>query len=72
MLQDSFRLVLFDGLRHHVQDVVHDGSAKLKIVMRLDTLFSNRLRDALAVTAFELTCKQVAKPKRTNQLLVAL
>ena len=55
VLQDRLRLVLLDGLGHHVQNIVHYRSAKLKVVVRLDTLLRHRLRDALAVTTFELT-----------------
>ena len=62
MLQDGLRFVLFDRLRHHVQNVMHDSGAELQIVVRLDSLFSHGLGDTLAVSAFELTRKQIAKP----------
>ena len=62
MLQNRLRLVLLDRLRHHVEDIVHDGSAELEVVVRLHTLLRDRLRDALAVTAFELTREQIPEP----------
>ena len=63
MLQDRLCLVLLDGLRHHVENIVHDGRSKLKVVVGLDTLLSDRLRDAFAVSSFELTGKQVPEPR---------
>ena len=45
---------------------MHDGGTKLEIVVRLDTLLRDRLCDTLAVTTFELTCQQVAKPIMKN------
>ena len=63
MLQNGLRLVLLDRLGHHVEDVVHHGSTQLKIIVRLHTLLRNGLRDTLAVTSFELTGKQVSKPR---------
>lgn len=41
---------------------MHNGSAELKIVVRLDTLLRDRLRDTLTVTTLELTREQVAEP----------
>ena len=66
VLQDCLRLVLLDRLRHHVENVMHDGSAKFEIVVRLDSLLRNRLRDTLAVATLELTSKQVAQPDKTH------
>ena len=62
MLQNGLRLVLLDRLRHHVQNIVHNGSAQFEIIVRFDTLLRNGLRDALAVATFELTGQQVTKP----------
>ena len=64
MLQDSLGLVLLDRLRHHIENIVHDSGTKFQIVVRLDTLLRNRLRNTLAVTTFELTSKQVAEPAK--------
>ena len=72
MLQNRLRLVLLDRLRHHVEDIVHDGSAELEVVVRLHTLLRDRLRNALAVTAFELTREQIPEPtleERDNTVL---
>ena len=55
MLQNRLRLILFDRLWHHVKDIVHDSSAQLQIVVRLDTLLRDGLCDTLAVAALELT-----------------
>ena len=66
VLQDCLRLVLLDRLRHHVENVMHDGSAKFEIVVGLDSLLRNRLRDTLAVATLELTSKQVAQPDITH------
>lgn len=49
MLQNRLQLVLLGRLRHCVQDIVHYSSAELKVVVRLDTLLSDGLRDALAI-----------------------
>ena len=62
VLKDCLGLVLLDRLGHHVKDVVHDGGTELEIVVRLNALLSHRLRDTLAVTTFELTSEEVAKP----------
>ena len=61
VLQNRLRLVLLDRLRHHVEDVVHDGGAEFKVVMRLHTLLGHRLRDAFAVTTLELTRGEITK-----------
>lgn len=60
MLQDRLGLVLLDGLRHHVEDVVHHCCAELKVIVRLDTLLGNSLCNAFAVSAFELTSQKIA------------
>lgn len=62
MLQDRLALVLLDALRHHVENVVHDGRAKLEVEVRVDTLLRDRLGDALRVAALELAGEQVAEP----------
>lgn len=62
MLNDSLRLILPDRLGHHIDNVVHDSGSQLKVILRLDTLLGHGLRHALAITSFELTSKQVAKP----------
>jgi len=62
MLQNSLGLILLDRLRHHIQDIVHDSSSQLKIVMRFHALLRDRFRDTFAIPAFELTSKQVAQP----------
>lgn len=62
MLKDRLRLILLDRLGHHVQNIVHDSSTELQIIMRLNTLLRHRLRDTLAITTFELTSEQVPKP----------
>jgi hypothetical protein len=49
VLQDGLGLVLLHALRHHVQDVVHDGRAQLEVVVRLDALLGHRLGNALLV-----------------------
>ena len=62
MLQNGLGLVLLNTLGHHVEYVVHDGSAQLQIVMRLDALLGDRFGDAFRVTSLELTREQIAKP----------
>lgn len=51
MLQDGSRLVLFDALRHHVQDVMHYSSTQLQVKVRLHTLFGHSLGYALRVSS---------------------
>lgn len=55
-------LVLLDALRHHVQDVVHDGGAQLQVEVRLHALLGHRLGDALGLAPLELASQQVAQP----------
>lgn len=50
VLQDGPGLVLLDALGHHVQDVVHDCGAQLKVKVGLNTLLGHRLGHALGVT----------------------
>lgn len=59
MLQDGLRLVLFDGLWHHVQDIVHDSRTQFQVVVGLHSLLCYRLGHAFTISAFELTCKQI-------------
>ena len=63
MLQNSLRLILLDGLGHHVQDIMHDSSTKFKVVMRFNTLLGHGLRNTLAISAFELAGQKISKPK---------
>ena len=53
MLKDGAGLVLLDALRHHVEDVVHDGGPKLQIEVRLDPLLRHCLRNSLGVATYE-------------------
>ena len=69
VLQNGLRLVLLDRLRHHVQNIVHNGSAQFEIIVRFDTLLRNSLRDSLAVSALELTRQQVSKPKNSVSMI---
>ena len=62
MLKNRLRLVLLDRFGHHVKDVVHASGTKLKVVVRLDSLLRDRLRDALAITTLELTGEKIAEP----------
>ena len=68
MLQNCLRLVLLDLLRHHVKDVVHDSCAEFEIIVRLNALLRDRLRDALAVTTLELPGKKITKPGRNESI----
>jgi hypothetical protein len=68
VLQYGLRLVLLDGFRHHVKDVMHYSRTELKIIMRFHTLFRNRLCNTLAVSSLKLTGKQIAQP--VNLLVV--
>lgn len=51
VLQDRPGLVLFDSLRHHVQNVMHHSCPKLKVKMRLHSLLCNSLCHPLGVSA---------------------
>lgn len=62
VLQDGLGLVLLDPLRHHVEDVVHDGGTEFEIEVRVDPLLRDRLGDPLRVATFELTREEVAEP----------
>ena len=64
MLQNRLQLVLFDRLRHHVQNIMHHHGAQLQIVVRFHALLCDGFCDTLAVSAFELTSQKVAKPSR--------
>lgn len=65
MLKDSLCLILLDRLRHHIKNVVHNSSTELKIIMGLDSLLGDSLRDTFAVAALELTSEQVSEPGAT-------
>mmetsp|Transcript_33281 Transcript_33281/g.109100 ORF Transcript_33281/g.109100 Transcript_33281/m.109100 type:complete len:1053 (+) Transcript_33281:4096-7254(+) len=62
VLQDGPGLVRAHALRHHVDDVVHDGRAQLEVEVTLYTLLRDGLRDTLGDTALELPRQQVAQP----------
>lgn len=62
MLQDCLGLVGLDTLGHHVQNIMHDGSTQLEIVVGLDTLLGHCLGNALGVTTLEMSCQQVSEP----------
>lgn len=51
VLQDGSGLVLFDPLRHHVQDVMHHSCTQLQVKVRLHTLFGHSLCNTLRVTS---------------------
>lgn len=70
MLQNSLRLVLLDRLGHHVQNIVHDGGAQFEVIVGLDTLLGDSLRDTLAVTTLELTGKQIAEPASVYEFTI--
>lgn len=42
VLQNGAGLVLLDTFRHHVHDVVHDGSAQLEVIVRLHALLRGK------------------------------
>jgi hypothetical protein len=69
MLQDSFGLILFDRLGHHVQNIVHNSGAQLEIEMRLHALLCHRLGNTFAISPFELTSEEVAKPEISKRTL---
>lgn len=62
MLQNCFGLVLLDGLRHHVQNIVHYGCTELEIIVRLYALLRYSFRDTLTVATFKLTSKKIPEP----------
>ena len=62
MLQNGPRFILFDSLRHHIQNIVHDRSAQLQIIVALHALLGDGLSHALRVTSFKLSGEQVAEP----------
>lgn len=41
---------------------MHDGGAKLKVVVALYALFCHRLCDGLVLAAFKLSGKEIAEP----------
>ncbi len=59
MLKYCLRFILLDRLGHHVQNIVHDGGAQLKIIMGLNTLLGDCFGHTLAISTFELAGKQV-------------
>jgi len=63
MLQNSLRLILLDGLGHHVQDIMHDSSTKFKVIMRFNTLLGHGLCNTLAISAFELAGQKISQPR---------
>ena len=54
-------LVLLDGFRHHIENVVHDSRTQFQIVVRLNALLCHRVRNVLAVTSLELASKQIVE-----------
>lgn len=52
MLQNGPGFVLFDTLRHHVQDVMHHRSTQLQVKVGLHTLFGYSLGYTLRVTSY--------------------
>ncbi|KAH3663740.1 hypothetical protein OGAPHI_005142 [Ogataea philodendri] len=62
VLQNSLALILFDTFRYHIENVVKNGSTKLQVVIRIDSLFGDCLRHFFALSSFKLTRKQVSKP----------
>ena len=62
VLQNGLGLVLFGRFWHHVQDIVHGRRTKLQVVVRLDTLLSDRLGNIFAVTTFELAGEEISEP----------
>mmetsp|Transcript_14739 Transcript_14739/g.38930 ORF Transcript_14739/g.38930 Transcript_14739/m.38930 type:complete len:664 (+) Transcript_14739:435-2426(+) len=62
VLQDGPGLVRAHALRHHVDDVVHDGCAQLEIEVALHALLRDGLRYTLGHAALELPRQQVAQP----------
>jgi hypothetical protein len=63
MLQNRLGLVLLDRLGHHVQDIVHHRSTQFQVIVRLNALLRDGLRDTLAVTALKLTGEEVTEPR---------
>lgn len=59
MLKNRPRLVLFDSLGHHVNDVVHNGCPQLQVEMRLDPLLGHCFGHALGMSPLELSRKQI-------------
>ena len=46
---------------------MHYHSTQFQVIMRLDTLLLDGLRDTFDVTVFELTGKEVTKPGHMRQ-----
>ena len=57
VLQHCVDLILLDTLRHHVHEISHNGSTKLQVEVRLDSLLGDSLRHALTVAALELSAQ---------------
>ena len=62
VLQDGPLLVCLYAFRHHVEDVVHDGSTQLEVVVAFDALLGDRLGYALGMATFKVASKQVSEP----------
>ena len=62
MLENRVDFVLFDALCHHVHEIRHDGSTKLQVEVRFDSLFGDGLCHTLAVTTLELTREEIPEP----------
>mmetsp|Transcript_45139 Transcript_45139/g.81181 ORF Transcript_45139/g.81181 Transcript_45139/m.81181 type:complete len:277 (+) Transcript_45139:4424-5254(+) len=62
MLQDGAGFVCTNTLRHHVNDIVHDGCTELQVEVTLHALLRDGLGHTLTHTALELPGQEVAKP----------
>ena len=62
MLKNGPGLVLLDWLRHHVTNVHHDRSTKLKIVVRLNPLLGDSLGYAFWMASLELPREEISQP----------
>lgn len=62
MLQDRSGFVLLDTFRHHVNDIVHNGSSQLQVKVGFYSLLGNGFSNSFRVTALELPRQQVTQP----------
>lgn len=62
MLHDGLCLVSLDSLWHHVHNVLHDCCSKLKIVVRLGSLFCYYFDKPFGMSALKLSSQQIPEP----------
>jgi hypothetical protein len=57
VLEYCLRLVLLNGLGHHVQNIVHDSRSQFQVVVGFNALLGDSFGDTFAISTFKLSGK---------------